>query len=58
MSDTDASVVVRACGLRKEYGQNAGAVLGTVIAVAALTAIPARTGAWQPVAEILQAGTG
>jgi hypothetical protein len=26
MSDTDASVVVRACGLRKEYGQNAGAM--------------------------------
>ena len=33
-------------------------VLGTVIAVAALTAVPARAGARQPVAGILQAGTG
>ena len=33
-------------------------VLGTVIAVAALTAVPARAGARQPVARILQAGTG
>jgi ABC-type antimicrobial peptide transport system permease subunit len=34
------------------------AVLGTVIGVAALTSIPARTGARRPVAEILQAETG
>ena len=33
-------------------------VLGTVIAVAALTSVPARAGARQPVAGILQAGTG
>jgi hypothetical protein len=30
-------------------------VLGTVLAVAILTAIPARIGARQPVAEVLQA---
>jgi putative ABC transport system permease protein len=33
------------------------AVLGTVIAVAALTAIPARAGARRPVADTLRAGT-
>jgi hypothetical protein len=32
-------------------------VLGTVLAAAILTAIPARIGARQPVAEILQAET-
>jgi putative ABC transport system permease protein len=35
----------------------AAAVLGVLVATAALTALPARIGTWQPVAEVLQSET-
>jgi putative ABC transport system ATP-binding protein len=63
MSDTDGTSVLRARGLRKEYGRDAGlvrAVDGVDLDVAAgetLAVIPARIGTRRAAGEILQAET-
>jgi hypothetical protein len=45
--------MLRARGLRKEYGPGEAQALATVFVVAALTSVPARLGGRRPVTEAL-----